>query len=136
MFGAKAAGNALEPDIAVILETTTAGDVPKAMDDKVVCRLGKGPVVSFADKGTLYDRDLYHLAFEIADTHSIPVQTKEGIYGGNESRVVINAGRGARVLAVSVPCRYLHSASCVADMGDIENTSALIEKLFGVLGAL
>lgn len=136
MFGAKAAGNALNPDIAVILETTTAGDVPIAPEDKAVCRLGKGPVVSFADKGTLYDRDLYRLAFETADAYKIPVQTKEGIYGGNESRVVINAGHGARVLAVSVPCRYLHSASCVADMQDVENTLALIEKLFGVMCAL
>ena len=136
MFGAKAAATATAPEIAVILETTTAGDIPNTPPDKVVCRLGKGPVVSFADRGTLYDRELYKLAFDTAAAHNIPVQTKEGIFGGNESRVVIGAGDGARVLAVSVPCRYLHGASCVADLKDVNAALALIKALIGVLAEL
>ena len=129
MFGATAAANTTAPEIAVVLETTTAGDVDAATPDKVVCSLGAGPVVSFADRGTLFDRGLFDIAFSAAHEHGIPVQTKEGIFGGNEGRVVGRAGSGARVCAVSVPCRYLHSASVVAKISDIEQSAALIRVL-------
>ena len=129
LFGATAAANATQPGIAVVLETTTAGDIDGAPAGKVVCALGKGPVVSFADRGTLYDRGLFAEAFAVAQENGIPVQTKEGIYGGNEGRVVGRAGKGARVCAVSVPCRYLHSASVVAKWSDAEDTARLLPLL-------
>ena len=126
LFGATAAANALRPEIAVILETTTAGDIDTAPAGKVVCALGKGPVISFADRGTLYDRQLFAEAFAAAEKAGIPVQTKEGIFGGNEARVVSRAGEGAQVCAISVPCRYLHSASVVAKISDYDGVEALL----------
>lgn len=129
LFGATAAANSTEPEIAVVLETTTAGDVDNAPADKVVCALGKGPVVSFADRGTLFDRELFAEAFAAAKENKIPVQTKEGIFGGNEGRVVGRAGKGAKVCAVSVPCRYLHSASVVAKWSDAEDSLGLLHCL-------
>ena len=47
------------------------------------------------------------------------------LYGG----AIQLAGRGARVAAVSLPCRYLHSPACVADEKDIENTLELLRLL-------
>ena len=136
LFGATAAANATAPEIAVVLETTTAGDVDGAPADKVVCALGKGPVVSFADRGTLFDRELFALAFDTAKQNNIPVQTKEGVFGSNEGRVVGRAGSGAQVCAVSVPCRYLHSASVVAKWSDIEDSARLIRALAQRFAAL
>jgi putative aminopeptidase FrvX len=136
MFGASAAATAVAPGIAVIVETTTAGDVEGAPADRVVCALKKGPVVSFADRGALYDRELYALAFSVAEKNGIPVQAKQGVFGGNEARAVSRAGAGARVLAVSVPCRNLHSASCVAAMSDIEDALRLLSALILALAAL
>jgi endoglucanase len=136
LFGATAAANTTAPEIAVVLETTTAGDVDGAGPDKVVCALGKGPVVSFADRGTLYDRELFAAAFEEARVNRIPVQTKEGVFGGNEGRVVGRAGRGAKVCAVSIPCRYLHSASVVAKWSDFEDAERLLPLLVRRFAAL
>lgn len=136
LFGATAAANATAPEIAIILETTTAGDIEGAPADKVVCSLKKGPVVSFADKGTLYDRELYALAFNVAAERGIAAQTKEGIFGGNEARAVSRAGAGAQTMAISVPCRYLHSASCVAAMQDILATQQLILAVIDPLARL
>ena len=136
LFGATVAANSIAPDIAVILETTTSGDVDGAPSDKVVCALNKGPVVSFADRGTLYDRELYALAMETAKENGIPVQTKEGVYGGNEARAVSRSGAGVRTIAISVPCRYLHSSSCVVSMQDVENTSKLVRALMPRLAML
>lgn len=136
LFGATAAANRVEAEIAVIIETTTAGDVDGAPASKTVCSLKNGPVVSFADRGTLYDRELYKLAFELADRKGIKLQTKEGVYGGNEARVVSRAGAGAKTMAVSVPCRYLHSPSCVAAMEDIESAQKLLAELIDPLARL
>lgn len=44
--GAKAAAYTINPDFALILETTTAADFSSAQGDAKVCQLGKGPVVS------------------------------------------------------------------------------------------
>jgi len=136
MFGATAAANHIAPEIAVILETTTAGDVDGASSDKTVCALKKGAVVSFADRGNLYDRELYSLAFDTAEKNGIQIQTKEGVFGGNEAKVVTRSGAGVKTMAVSVPCRYLHSASCVAAVQDIEAVEALLNAVIPSLAEL
>lgn len=130
--GAITAGYTVQPDIGIIIETTTASDIAGVSPDKVVCKLGDGPVLSFMDRGTVYSSELYNKAMDIAKSSDIPAQAKEGIYGGNESRSVQVARGGAKVLAVSLPCRYLHSPSNVIDMRDVDSTLLLLEKLITV----
>lgn len=64
--GAKTAAFGVDPDIAIIVEATTAADIEGVPDNKKVCRLGDGAVVSFMDRSTMYDRKLYNYAFEIS----------------------------------------------------------------------
>lgn len=132
-FGAKTAAFALAPEIAVAVEGTTAGDLAGVPEEKRVCRVGGGPVVSFMDKGTVYDYELYRTVRALAKENGISAQTKEGIFGGNESRSLMTAGAGCRILAISVPVRYLHSASSVAALPDIEETFRLLMTLPGAL---
>ena len=133
--GAITAAAQVCPEIGIAVETTTACDIPGVEEGRTVCKLQHGPVVSHMDRGTLYDMKLYARALEIAQARGIPCQTKEGVYGGNESRSVQVAGSGAQVLAVSVPCRYLHTPSCVAHRSDIGHTLALLQALVEELGA-
>lgn len=130
--GARAAAYSVNPDIAIVLEATTASDISGAEGDAKVCSLGNGPVVSFMDRSTIYDRELYKLAFSAAEELLIPCQTKTRIAGGNDSGAIHTSRGGVRTIAISAPCRYLHSPSCVADINDIENclklTRAMIEK--------
>ncbi|HAN44262.1 MAG TPA: cellulase [Ruminococcaceae bacterium] len=127
--GAKAAAYAINADVAVAVETTTASDIPEIPPHKVVCRLSDGPVVSFMDKGTIYDTELYNWVLELAKQNGIKCQSKAGVYGGNESRSFQTAGAGCRVIGISMPCRYLHSPSCVLNKNDIENTVALLKAI-------
>ena len=127
--GARAAAFALEPDIAIVVETTTAGDIAGVAEEKKVCRLGKGAVLGFMDKGTIYDNGLYQLALNIAKRDGVAVQTKEGVFGGNDSRAIQTARAGVRCIAVSMPCRYLHSPSCVLKTSDIFAVRALVDCL-------
>ncbi len=127
--GSKAVAFRERPDIAVVVESTTAGDLPTAPEGRQVCRVGAGPVISFMDKGTIYPWELYQRATAIAEAAGIPWQTKEGVFGGNDSRSYASSAAGAKALAVSLPVRYLHSANTLANKTDIENTRRLLELL-------
>lgn len=132
--GGKTAAAQVAPEIGIAVETTTACDIPGVEKDRRVCALGSGPVVSYMDRGTVYDAELYARARSLAKEKGIECQTKEGIWGGNEARSVQTAGNGARVLAVSVPCRYLHTPSCVAKKSDIDLTLRLLGALIEEFG--
>ena len=129
--GATASAYSVAPDYAIVLETTTAADIDGAAGAKKVCEVGKGPVVSFMDRHTMYDKELYRLAFDIAKEQGIPCQTKTMIAGGNDAGAVHISGRGVCTMAVSLPCRYLHSPSCVIDTADFENSYKLVKNLIG-----
>ncbi len=123
--GAKAAAFTVEPDAAIVLEATTAADIAGVVASKQVCVLGNGPAVSFMDKATVYDRDYYNAALN----SGIKCQPKAMVSGGNNSGSVHLSRGGVRTIAISVPCRYIHSPSCVADKGDIENMLKLSEYM-------
>ena len=127
--GARTAAFGINPDMALVVETTTAADVAGVEADKQVCRLGEGPVVSFMDRSTIYDKKLYALAFATAKDNGIPCQTKSMIAGGNDSGAVHVSTGGVRTTAISIPCRYLHSPSCVIKIADMEQTLLLVEKM-------
>ena len=54
--GSKTAAFAAEPEAAIVVESTTAADIPGVPAEKQVCHVGKGPVLSFMDRATIYDR--------------------------------------------------------------------------------
>ena len=120
-------GYTVDPDFAIVLEATTASDIDGVSGARKVCQLGKGAVVGFMDRSTVYDRGLYNLAFDISKENNIPCQTKTMIAGGNDSGAIHISGDGVRTIAVSVPCRYLHSPSCVIEMNDLESCYNLVK---------
>ncbi len=128
-MGAQAAVFTVQPDIAVAVETTTAADVGGVDKDKQVCYLGKGPVVSFMDKGTIYDKRLYQLALDTAKEHHIAAQPKLGVFGGNNAAAMHKTAGGVRPVGISMPCRYLHTQACVLQEKDIMATYDLLMKL-------
>ncbi len=113
--GAKTATYAINPDSAIVLEGTTAADIADVPDDKRVCIQGKGVAVSFMDRSTVYDRAYYKYALQ----SKVKCQSKSAVTGGNDSGAVHLSREGVRTIALSVPCRYIHSASSVAFKEDI-----------------
>ena len=129
MRGAKVAAYGVNPDAAIIIETTTAADVAGVPDDKTVCRLGGGAVVSFMDRASVYDREYYLAALE----SGIAVQPKRAVAGGNNSGAVHLSREGVRTIAVSVPCRYIHSSGSVAGKRDIASAFELCKYMIGYI---
>ncbi len=127
--GAKTAAFAVNPDFAIVCETTTASDIEGVPENQTVCKLGEGAVVSFMDRSTVYDKELFKTAFELAEKNNIKCQTKTKIAGGNNSGAIHIAGNGVRTVAVSAPCRYLHSPSCVVNKNDLESCLEIVKAL-------
>lgn len=118
--GAKAAGFALQPDIAIVLEGTSANDLGDVPESKRVCEAGKGVAISFMDGASIGDRELYAGLLQTAREAGIPHQVKRGVTGGNDAGAFQRSGRGARTCVLSVPCRYIHSGASVAKQSDIK----------------
>jgi len=123
--GAKPATFAVDPQAALIVETTTAADTPLSTEKGRICELKSGPAISFMDGATVYDKEYYCKAFDLATENNIPCQPKSGVVGGNDAGSVHVSGKGTRTLAVNIPCRYLHSANCVAAKQDILDCAEL-----------
>lgn len=119
----------IQSDISVVLESTTAADLCEVSGDKRCCVLGEGPVVSFMDGRTVYDKELFKLSFDLAKENNIKIQTKTTIAGGNDAGAIQTSGKGSKVIAVSLPCRYIHSASSVVKLSDIDETRKLLKVI-------
>ncbi len=124
--GAGAAAAQVRPDAAIVIETTTAADLAEVDETKQVCVLGKGPAISFMDRRTVYDTELFRFALATAEEHGIPAQPKTMVAGGNDAGEIHKAQNGVKTLAVSMPCRYLHSPACVLDTRDIDACCRLV----------
>jgi len=129
--GAKTAAFAIDPQCAIVLEGTTAADIADVPEEKSVCKLGLGPAVSFMDGATVYDRDFYNAAMN----SGIDCQPKAAVTGGNNAGSIHLSRDGVRTVGISVPCRYIHTASSVASLSDCENAIKLAEyMLCGICG--
>lgn len=135
LVGARTASFAVAPNVAVVLEATTAADVAGVPEEGQVCRVGRGPVLSVMDHHTIYDRKLVGLAQDVAEKEEIPCQLKQAVAGGNNAGAIHVSRGGVRTAALSLPCRYLHSAACVISQQDIQSTLRLAGSLLDALAS-
>ena len=126
--GAKCVSYAVDPDFAIVVEATTAGDIPDVAEEKQVCHVGEGAVISFMDRRTIYDKALVRLAMECGDSQT-KVQYKQAVAGGNDAGAIQNTRDGVRVLAVSLPCRYLHSNCSLIAESDLVSVQNVVNKM-------
>ena len=78
---------------------------------------------------TLYNKDLFDKVLETAKEKNIPCQVKSYVSGGNNAAGIHQTGDGVKTITLSVPCRYIHSASCVASASDIRAVRDLAEAM-------
>ena len=119
--GAFGAAFSVRPEIALVLETTTAADLAGMDGHKQVCAPGKGPVVPFMDGGSVADRSLFGLLRDLARENHIPWQTKHYLAGGNDASAIQRSREGVRTAVMSAAVRYLHAPSSVACIRDFED---------------
>ncbi len=131
--GAAVSAFTVNPDYAIVLETTTAADISGVKGEERVCVCGNGGAISFMDRATVYDIDLYRKALDVARNNNIKAQTKTRVAGGNDAGAIHKSRGGVKVLTISVPTRYLHSPCCVCKYEDIVSVRDLAKAMIAEL---
>ncbi len=126
--GAKAAAYTIDPDFAIVVESTTAGDIQGSDEANCVCSVGSGAVLSFMDRSAIYDKECLELAINTAQECKIPYQIKKAIAGGNDAGAIHISRGGVKTIAVSLPCRYLHSQTGLISKSDLEDSYNLVRE--------
>jgi len=124
--GAYTAAYSTAPDITLIVEGTTAADLPSVPETKKVCKLGNGPVLPFMDGGTIYNKEIHGILTNLADKNNIPWQTKTYIAGATDGAVFHTSRSGIKTAGIAAPIRNLHSPTCVGKKSDMEAVQKLI----------
>ncbi len=129
LHGSKVAAYSLNPDFAIVLESTTAADIPDVSSAKQVCNLKGGAVIGYMDRRTIYDRGLIDHCKKLSEEKNIKIQFKRAVAGGNDAGAIHESKNGVRTLAISLPCRYLHSSNSVIAKDDITDVYNLAYSL-------
>ena len=134
MRGAYTAAYRTAPDIALIVEGTTAADLPSVSEGKKVCKVGSGPVIPFMDGGTIYNKEICAILTAVADKNEIPWQTKTYIAGATDGAAFQRSRSGVKTAGIAAPIRNLHSPACVGKISDMDAVNKLIWLFLEELG--
>lgn len=115
--GAETAAFGAEPQLAIALDITGAGDTPKA--PPLALKLGAGAAVKVKDGGMIASPTLRRLMETRARAAGIPYQLEVLTGGTTDARAMQTSRAGVPAGAISVPTRYGHSPSQVIDLADV-----------------
>jgi tetrahedral aminopeptidase len=135
--GARVAGRRIAPDVALVLEATTAGDFPGVPGHLCPCRTGQGVALTVADRTMVTSPRMLRFLQETARENQIPCQLKQPMFGGTNAGEIHLAAGGVLTGVLAVPCRYLHSPSSILDLNDLDSMIRLtLAALEGMMGKL
>lgn len=122
--GAGPAAFSFDPDIALSVDVTLTGDIPK--HGRMAVSLGGGPAIKVRDSGMLADPRIVRLLRKRAQAAELPYQMEILEGGTTDARAIQVTRSGVPVGCISVPCRHIHSPSEVVDLNDVENVVKLL----------
>jgi len=128
--GAEVALNGLEVDIALAIDTTTAGFQPDVNMRELIYEVGKGPAINIAELGTgirFSSQLLVKWLRTVAEKYKIPHQVAYQ-HGGTDAMALMQTGSGIPSCSIALPRNYSHSPIETFQLKDFENLILLIEK--------
>ncbi|MCB0101132.1 MAG: M42 family metallopeptidase [Anaerolineales bacterium] len=125
--GAGTAAYGIDPEIGIAIDVTGTGDTPASL--KMAMELGKGPCVKVRDPGMLSDPRVVEWMASTAEKAKIPYQREVLLVGSTDARAIQVSRAGVMAGALSIPCRYIHSASEMVDYEDLVNSVKLLTAL-------
>ena len=135
--GSAVCAERIKPDVCLVLESTTCSDVYKTNPGQEVTSCGGGVALSFMDGRTITERSHLDALIKMAQDNNISYQLKRTTAGGNDAGSIHLSAGGIVCASASVPCRYLHSPVCVADMKDVEAlyqfAKAYVSEIGGIM---
>ncbi|MGF1530127.1 MAG: M42 family peptidase [Puniceicoccaceae bacterium] len=114
------------PDVAIVVEVGHATEMPDSDFRRTgAFELGKGPILT---RGPNVHPGVFRRLIETAEERKIPFQIKaESKPAGNDARSAQIGAKGVATAVVAVPLRYMHTATEVVEMKDVEASIQLIK---------
>jgi len=134
--GARVAAYNFNPDLAIIIDSTPALDLPTwdgTENTQYNTHLGAGPAIYVADSSTLSDPRLVRHLIEIAETFTIPFQIRQPGGGGTDAGAVHRVREGIPSVSISVPGRYAHTPAGLCRLSDWKYTYTLLFRALSCL---
>ncbi|MBS7652411.1 MAG: M42 family metallopeptidase [Candidatus Bathyarchaeia archaeon] len=131
--GAMTAAFRLDPDVALIVDTTYGLD-PATTPKETRLRIGEGPSIRALERsrasmmGHVVNRRIFRRLVETAEEEGIPHQMEVTAMAVTDAATVHLSRAGIPTGEVLIPRRYSHSPIEVASLRDIENASKLISS--------
>jgi len=133
--GATTSVRAIDPDVAIVLESDIAGDVPGIKAHESSVKLGKGPTIMIYDARMIPNLLLRDLLFETAKELDIPVQVSYVEGGATDGAAIHLHGTGVPTVVVGVAARHIHSHSAILHRDDYDNALKLLVAVVKKLDA-
>ena len=131
--GATTSVRAVDPDVAIVLESDIAGDVPGIKPDESSIKLGQGPTIVLYDVRMIPNIRFRDLVLETAKQIGVPVQLSAIEGGATDGGGIHLHGIGVPTIVIGVAARHIHSHSSIIHRDDYDNSvkllSALIDRL-------
>ncbi len=131
--GAQTSATKIAPDVAFVLDTCIAGDVPGVQEDAAPGKLGHGIGITIYDASMIPHTALRDYVIDIAKKHDIPYQLVYTEGGGTDGGKIHMVHSGVPTLVFSIATRYLHAHYGIIHRRDYE---AGIDLLCAVLNEL
>jgi len=116
--GARTAAYGINPDMGIAVDVTDTGDVPEC--DRMAVSLGKGAAIKIKDSSVLCHAEVRTMMLEVAKENNIAYQLEVLAMGGTDAGAIHATREGVPTGGLSVPTRYIHSPSEMADVNDIK----------------
>jgi endoglucanase len=117
---------AVDPDVAIILESDIAGDVPGIKPEESSVKLGAGPSLLIYESRTIPNLKLRDLVLETARHENIPVQISYVEAGGTDGGAIHLHGTGVPTIILGVAARHIHSHSSIMRRSDYDAAVKLL----------
>lgn len=131
--GAATSARAVKPDVAIILESDIAGDVPGIRADESSVKLGAGPTVLMYDARMIPNIKLRDFVIDTAESAGIPIQFSLIPGGGTDGGAIHISGTGVPTVVIGVPARHIHSHSSIIHRDDYDNAVKLVTAVVAKL---
>ncbi len=119
----------IKPDLALVLETTTAADVVEYKEHLHATTIGAGPIFTIMDASFVTNKKFLDFLIRTAEKNSIPYQLRRFTGAGTDAGRISLSESGILSAVISTPCRYLHSPTSLINLQDVR----WIEKLLILL---
>jgi putative aminopeptidase FrvX len=133
--GATTSVDAIDPDVAIVLESDIAGDVPGVTPEESSVKLGQGPTVVLYDARMIPNLKLRDLVMDKAKELGIPLQTSTLEGGATDGAAIHLHKAGVPTVVIAVPARHIHSHSSIIHRQDYDNALKLLVALVTCLDA-